>query len=282
MNKRVFLSIISFVFIFTGYSFGQIDLDRIAREAQRNVNKRVEKNIDKSIDNAMDNAEDSMKKKKGKKNKKGEETYEPEVEVRVVKEVMPNEFKGIFMMDRSIDGRGENYSNMLQVVIDDYRTAVRPLIIKKPHNLIIYNKEEETVVTINNENYEGKAMKDWYTSMDSEDKNDLSTATKTDDIKEIEGYIARKYVVAAKNYSAVIWFTKEIDADVSVLYNVMEFDRLHLDKTLGFPLEMVIQYNDDRIERVKISNIQANETDEQLFDISGYELIDMTDLKYGK
>jgi hypothetical protein len=282
MNFRVSLSLFCFVFLFSGFSFGQIDLDRIAKEAQRNVNRRVEKNIDKSIDNAMDNAEDSVKKKKKKKNKKGEETYEPEVEVRVIKEISPNEFKGKFMMDRSVEGRGDSYSNMLQVVMDDYKTAVRPLIIKEPHNLIIYDKEEETVVTINNENYEGKAMKDWYTSMEAEDQDALSTATKTDDIKEIEGYIARRYEVVADDYSAVIWFTKEIDADVSVIYSVMDYDRLYLDKTLGFPLEMVIQYNDDRVERVKITNIQENEIDEQLFDISGYELIDMTDLKYGK
>lgn len=282
MNFRVSLSLFFFVLICSGYSFGQIDLDRIAREAQRNVNRRVEKNIDKSIDNAMDNAEDSLKKKKSKKNKKGEETYEPEVEVRVVKEVLPNEFKGKFMMDRSVDGKGDDYSNMIQVVMDEYRTAVRPLIIKAPHNLIIFNKEEETVITINNENYEGKALKDWYTSMDEDDEDALSTATKTDDIKEIEGYIARKYEVAADDYTASIWFTKEIDADVSVIYDVMEFDKLNLDKSMGFPMEMNIHHKDGREEQVKISNIRENDIDEQLFDISGYELIDMTDLKYGK
>ena len=281
MKLKFFTSIFIFLLFAISPLSSQIDLDRIAKEAQRNVNKRVEKNIDKSIDNAMDNAEDSVKKKKRKKNKKGEEEYEPEVEIRTIKEVLPNEFLGEFTINRSFEGNGSESTNMIMVVMDEYRTAVRPLILKKPHNLIIYDKQDETVVTINNNDFEGMAMKDWFTSQTS-DNDDFSTASKSSDIKEIEGYIARRYEVEHDEYSAEIWFTKEIDADVSTIYDVMQYAPLFLDKSLGFPLEMTIQHKDDSIERVQVKNIVENSGNDSLIDISEYELIDMTDLKHGK
>ena len=45
---------------------------------------------------------------------------------------------------------------------------------------------------------------------------------------------------------------------------------------------MTIQHKDDSIERVQVKNIVENSGNDSLFDISEYELIDMTDLKHGK
>jgi hypothetical protein len=282
MNVKYIISIFVLSLLSINILSCQIDLDRIAKKAQRSVNNRIERNVDRSIDNAMDNAEDSLQKKKKKKGKNGEEDYEPEVEVRVVKEVIPNSFQGKFMMNRSYSEDGNSSSNMIYVQMNEYQTAVRPLIIKEPHNLIIFDKQEETVVTINNTNYAGKAMKDWYSS-DMEDEDDeFSTATKTSDIKEIQGYISRKYEVAHDDYTGIVWFTKEIDASVSTIYNIMEYSPLHLDQSLGFPLEMTIKYEDGSEEELSIKDISEYESDQSLFDISEYELIDMTDLKVGK
>jgi hypothetical protein len=282
MNLKSVLSIV-FLFTFVFISNAQIDLSKIARDAKRSVNKRVDRNIDRGIDNTLDGAEDVVrgrnKKKKKGKDKDDDIYYEGDGEARIIKEVIPNAFNGQFMVTRDVEG-AEEESNMYTIALRQYETAIRPLMIKKPHNLIIYNKQDETQLTINNEMYSGKALKDWVSVPEISEKS-YAEAERTDEIETIGGYIARKYIIEHKEYEGVIWFTKEIDADISVINSLLEIDELYLDPGLGFPLRMTLEFDDDRTVTYNVTDIQE-ESDSSLFDISSYKLVDMTDLEAGK
>ncbi len=261
-------------------SYTQIDLGKIARDAKRTVNKRVDRNIDRAIDNTLDEAEDVVRGKN--KKKKGDDDdyyYDENGEIVYVKEVIPNAFGGQFMITRDIEN-GEGQSNMYLVAMEEYETAIRPLMVKVPHNLIIYNKQDETKTTINNEKYEGKALKDWVI-MDEVNEKSFAEAERTDEIETIDGYIARKYTVEHKDYEGEIWFTKEIDADLRTIYYLLELADLELDPSLGFPLRMVLEFDDDHTETFNVTDIKE-ESDSNIFDISNYSLVDMTDLESGK
>lgn len=283
MNLKSLLSI-TFLFSFVFISNAQIDLSKIARDAKRSVNKRIDRNIDRGIDNTLDGAEDVVrgknKKKKDKNNNQDDDIYyEGDGEDRIIKEVIPNVFNGQFMVTRDVEG-AEEQSNMYTIALQRYETVLRPLMVKKPHNLIIYNKQDETQLTINNEMYEGKALKDWVSIPEISEKN-YAEAERTDEVESVGGYIARKYIIEHKEYEGVIWFTKEIDADISVINTLLELDELYLDPGLGFPLKMTLEFDDDRVINYNVTDIKE-ETDASLFDISSYKLVDMTDLEAGK
>lgn len=279
MKLRLLFSLI-FLISLVSTSYTQIDLGKIARDAKRTVNKRVDRNIDRAIDNTLDEAEDVVRgKNKNKKDKDDDFYYDENGEIVYVKEVIPNVFAGQFMITRDIEN-GEGQSNMYLIAMEQYETAIRPLMIKEPHNLIIYNKQDETKTTINNEKYEGKALKDWVI-MDELNEKSYADAERTDEIETIDGYIARKYLVEHKDYEGEIWFTREIDADLRAIYHLLELEDLELDPSLGFPLKMVLEFDDDHKETFKVSDIKA-EADSNIFDISNYSLVDMTDLESGK
>ncbi len=279
MNFKLFFTAILLI-CFTGINNAQIDLGKIARDAKRTVNKRVDRNIDKAIDNTLDETEDAIKGKNKKKKNKGEDDYYDEKGgTTVIKEVIPNSFAGQFMITRDIEG-GSQESNMYTIAMQEYETAIRPLMVKTPHNLIIYDKENETKTTINTVKYEGKALRDWVMREEVSEKK-YAKAERTDEIEDIDGYIARKYTVKAKEYEGEVWFTKEIDADLGIINYLLELDELFLDPKLGFPLKMNLSFDDGYTEIFKVTDI--NETaDQSLFDISQYNLVDMTDLESGK
>ena len=102
---------------------------------------------------------------------------------------------------------------MIKIALNEYQTAIRPPIIKEPNNLMIYDKKEETLISVNNIKYKGKAMKEWKFRDTEKRNNEVLTLTKTTEIKEIGGYIARKYIVEGKGIEGFMWLTKEIDAD---------------------------------------------------------------------
>lgn len=280
MNLKLLFSA-ALVLVFTGISHAQIDLGKIARDAKRSVNKRIDRNIDKGIDNTLDNTEDVIKgKKKKKKGQKDDDYYyDTDGKPTIVKEVIPHSFGGSFMISRDIE-EGNEENNMYLIAMDKYETAIRPLMVKKPHNLIIYNKEEETQTSINTEKYEGKALRDWV-MMEDVKVSKLAEAERTDEIESIEGYVARKYIIEHRDYEGIIWFTKEIDADLRVINHLLEITDLQLDSSLGFPLRMELNFDDGHKEVFKVSDIKE-EADKSIFDISEYGLVDMTDLESGK
>lgn len=285
INKNIMYlkSLLSIVFLFT-FAFisnAQIDLSKIASDAKRAVNKRIDRNIDRAIDNTLDETEDVVRGKKKKtrgKNSDDDIYYEGDGEDRIIKEVNPHSFLGQFMITRDVEG-AEDQSNMYTIALSDYETLIRPLMVKKPHNLIIYNKQDETQTSINNEMYSGKALKDWV-SVNPVAEKSYAESERTDEIETIGGYIARKYLIEHKDYEGEIWFTKEIDAEIGVINSLLELEELFLDPGLGFPLRMSLTYDDDRKVDYNVTDIRED-ADPALFDLSSYKLVDMTDLEAG-
>lgn len=279
MNLKLLFTTLM-IFGFMSANYAQIDLSKIARDAKKTVNKRVDRNIDRAIDNTLDETEDVVRgKNKKKKDKDRDDYYDENGGTKIIKEVIPHSFGGEFLVSRDIENSTQE-SNMYKIALNDYETAIRPLMIKKPHNLIIYNKEQETKTTVNNEKYEGKALRDWVVREEIKESK-YADAERTDDIETIDGYIARKYIIDSKDYEGEIWFTKEIDADFGIINYLLDLDELFLDPKLGFPLMMKLEFDDGHTESLKVSDI-TEETNKSIFDLSNYSLVDMTDLESGK
>ena len=279
MNFRTLSLMLATLLLTITSSFAQIDLKKIAKETERSVNKRIERGIERGVDNTLDNAEDSVrgKKKKNKKNKRGESSDQSSV--TIIKDVTPFTFSGNLTIQ--IDGEGTIDNNLIKVVSDKFDMAVRPMLIKKPNNLMVYDKKTDAVTKINAELYEDKALKEFLNSQPYDSKKTKTELERTSDIKEIDTYIARRYIVDGDDYEGEIWFSAEVDLDYDLFSALMEYAKLDLGSMHGFPLEMHLSFkNGDKMDFL-VKSIEDGNPDEALLDVSEYELIDMTDLKSG-
>jgi hypothetical protein len=255
----------------------QINVKSILKDAERSVNRRTERAVENKIDDVLDNAEDKVR-GKNKKNDRGE-AYENNGETKVIKEVLPFNFSGNLTI--SIEGTGGVDNNLIKVVSNKYDLAIRPMLVKKPHNLIIYNKQDEAATKINTELYDDKALKEFHDYEIFEKSKTKTEFERTSDIKEIDGFIARKYVVDGDDYEGVVWLSAEVDLDYDLFASLMEYQRLDLGTSYGFPLEMHITYKSGDTMDFFVKNVEDGNPDKALFDVKSYDLIDMTDLKSG-
>ena len=279
MNTKTSSLVACLIFLFVTTRSCQIDLKKIAKETERSVNRRIERGIERGVDNTLDNAEDTVRgrNKNRKKNKKGE--YIETNEVKVIKEVTPFTFSGNLTIQ--IDGEGSIDNNLIKLVTDKYDMAVRPMLVKKPNNLMIYDKQTDAVTKINTELYEDKALKEFLNLEPYDAKKTKTELERTSDIKEIETYIARKYLVDGDDYEGEVWLSAEVDLDYDLFAALMEYQKLDLGSMYGFPLEMHITFkNGDNLDYF-VKSIEDGNPDKALLDVSDYELIDMTDLKSG-
>jgi len=278
MNIKLFSLIIATLLMSVTTGSCQIDLKKIAKETERSVNKRIERGIERGVDNTLDSAEDKVRgKNKKKKNKKGEDIDGSTV--TVIKDVTPFTFSGNLTI--SIDGEGTIENNIIKLVSDDYDMAVRPMLVKKPNNLMIYDKKTDAVTKINSELYEDKALKEFLNTEPYDAKKTKTELERTSDIKEIETYIARKYLVDGDDYEGEVWLSAEVDLDYDLFAALMEYQDLDLGTMYGFPLEMHITFkNGDKMDYF-VKGIEDGNPDKALLDVSDYDLIDMTDLKSG-
>ena len=279
MKIRQLFMILAVVCLTISTSCAQINLKKIAKDTERSINKRVERGVERGVDGALDSAEDEVRGKKKKKRKKDGEEYNEGNTVTIIKEVEPFNFSGNLTIQ--IDGEGNLDDNLIKVVSNKYDFAIRPMLVKKPNNLMIYDKQEGSVTKLNTELYENKALKEFveYEMFDS--KKTKTKMERTSDIKEIESYIARKYIVDGDDYEGEVWMSAEVDLDYDLFAILMEFQRLDLGTNYGFPLEMHISFkNGDRMD-LTVKSIEDGNPDKALLDVSDYDLIDMTDLKSG-
>jgi len=278
MNFKISFSLSIIFLLFFSVSSAQIDLGRIAKKAEKKVERKIDKKITKGVNKAIDETDDAISgKNKKKKNDKGKTKVI--TETKIVKEVIPHAFRGEFMMNIT---KAEG-NNMIKIALSEYQTAVRPLIIKEPNNLMIYNKKDETLTSINNVKYKGKALKEWMIRNNDNNKNrkEILTLTKTTDIQEFNGFIARKYIVDGNGVEGIMWLTKEIDADFNLICELMGYNNYNFSNSYGFPLVIDVTLKGGTKEYIAVDNIVENNSNSSLFDISAYELIDMTDLEPG-
>ena len=276
MNFKSIAALLFCSFLITQMS-AQINVKSIIKDAERSVTRRTERAIENKIDDSLDNAEDKLRGKNKKKDKG--EAYNTNGETKVIKEVLPFNFSGNLTI--SIEGTGSVDDNLIKVVSDKYDLAVRPMLVKKPHNLVIYNKQEEAATKINTELYDDKALKEFHVYDKYEASKTKTEFERTSDIKEIDGFIARKYIVDGNDYEGLVWLSAEVDLEYDLFASIMEFQRLDLGNAYGFPLEMHITYKSGDTMDFFVKSIEDGNPDKALFDVKSYDLIDMTDLKSG-
>lgn len=279
MNTKTFSLIAAVIFLCITTGNSQIDLKKIAKETERSVNRRIERGIERGVDNTLDNAEDTVRgrNKKKKKNKNGE--YDESNEVKVIKDVTPFTFSGNLTIQ--IDGEGTIDDNLIKLVSDRYDMAIRPMLVKKPNNLMIYDKKTDAVTKINTELYEDKALKEYLNLEPHDPKKTKTEFERTSDIKEVETYIARKYLVDGDDYEGEVWLSAEVDLNYDLFAAIMEYQKLDLGYMYGFPLEMHITFKNGDTLDFFVKSIEDGNPDKALLDVSEYDLIDMTDLKSG-
>lgn len=277
MKAKLFMICLLCSFI-TQVGSSQINLKRIIRKTENSINKRITKNIDKGVDNILDEGEDQVKAKTSRKKKKKDKYGSKEkTKVVVEKEVNPFNFSGNLTIDVETNGWQKN--NLIKVVTDKFNMAVRPMLVKEPNNLMIYNKEEESITKINNEKYDGQALKEYFVyEMDARAAK-KTKVEKTSDIKDINGFVARKYLIKGKEYEGTAWLAPEIDLDFDLFAKIMNYKQLALGTKYGFPLEMSIEFDNGDTFEFNVSDLSDGSPDKMLFDVSEYEMIDMTDLK---
>lgn len=262
---------------FTQVGSAQINLKRIIRKTENSINKRITKNIDKGVDNILDAGEDQVKDKTSKKKKKDKYSTKEKTKVIVEKEVVPFNFSGNITIDVETNGWQKN--NLIKVVSDEFQMAVRPMLVKEPNNLMIYNKEEESITKINNEKYEGQALKEYFVYEQDAKAAKKTKIEKTSDIKDINGFVARKYIIDGKGYEGTAWLSPEVDIDFDLFSKIMNYKNLAIGTKYGFPLEMNLEFSNGDTLNFNVTDLSDGSPDKMLFDVSEYELIDMTDLK---
>lgn len=258
-------------------TIAQINLKNIVKDTERSINRRVERGIERGVDDALDGAEDEVR-GRNKKRKKSD-SYDESSSVTVIREVSPYAFSGNITV--SIDGTGAMESNLIRLASEKYDFAVRPMLVKKPNNLMIYNKEETSLTKINTDLYDDKALKEFHDYEAITASKTRTELERTSDIKEILGYIARKFIVDGDGYEGTVWLSAEVDMDYDLFASLMEYPALELGNINGFPLEMHISFNDGDTMDYIVKEIDEGEADKSLFDVSDYDIIDMTDLKSG-
>ena len=284
-NKLIVMNLKNIIFSLSILMFSlpavnaQISVKKIIKDTERSINKRVDRGIERGVDDALDNAEDEVRGRNKGKRDKDKGTYDDGDRVEVIKEVLPFNFKGNLTL--SIDGSGSIENNLIQVAADDYEMAVRPMLVKKPNNLMIYDKQDEAVTKVNVELYDDKALKEYHEYEVYEERKTKTEYERTSEIKEIESYIARKYIVDGDDYEGTVWLSAEVDLEYDLFASLMEFQRLDLGTMYGFPLEMHISFKNGDTMDYMVKEIEEGDPDKILFDVSDYEVIDMTDLKSG-
>jgi hypothetical protein len=278
MNFKTIIALLLFSFLITEAS-AQIDLKQIVKDTERSLNNRAERAVERKVDDVLDNAEDKVRGRNKKKNKNDGEKYDTNGETKIIKEVLPFNFSGNLTIN--IQGTGTIEDNLIKVVSNEYDLAVRPMLVKKPHNLIVYNKQEEAATRINTELYDDKALKEFHTYDKVEISKSNTELERTSDIKEIDGYIARKYIVEGNDYEGTMWISAEVDLDYDLFSSLMEFQSLDIGTMYGFPLEMHVSFENGDTMDFFVKSVEDGNPDKALFDVSSYDLIDMTDLKSG-
>lgn len=275
---KIKLSLLSLcLFLVLQIGTAQIDVGRMAKKTENTIEKKISKSVSKGIKNLLNSAEDEVTGKKKRKKKKGYEDDDYRSEPEVIREVSPYSFEGTL----TIDVNNGDSENMIQVGADEMKFAVRPMFVKKPNNLMIYNKEEQSITKINNEEYKGKALKEFYEYEATDAKKSKTEFEKTSEFEEIHGFLARKYLVDGKGFKGEVWMAPELDLDYDLFAKMMDYEFLGLGVGYGFPLIINIEFKDDTTYRFNVSKIETDEVNEKLFNVKKYKLIDMTDLESG-
>lgn len=286
--------------------------DRAADRTKWKLNRKTDEKVDKTVDDAFD-AVGSLFKKKNKESGAEEEsvTVESTEESVIVTdessevtvsfeeddepwEAVASDFVGSFTMEVTTTKNGKSDKSETMKMgyhIDRYRFAFSPEMKDKnvQSSTIIYDLQNRTMTTMTNDGKKKQAvvmpMMKIKTKVKSEELmgNNL-TFTRTSDTKEIEGYPCVKYLLESDDYTGTVWMTEAFMVDLSVMTQMVKVEgksgsSLNWKDLYGVEGTSLESHITDKKKNETYdsyyTNLRIGSIDPAVFDLSGYEVMDM-------
>lgn len=112
---------------------------------------------------------------------------------------------------------------------------------------------------------------------------------KTADTREIGGMSCFKYLIEENGVRSTIWLAEQHSIPMSLIVRTMAaqspgFESItSLAAIRGIPLESLILHQDGSQSKIQVESVQSGMIDISAFDLTGYNVIDVTELEpYGK
>ncbi|MEM6344273.1 MAG: DUF4412 domain-containing protein [Bacteroidota bacterium] len=280
---------------------------RIKNRVNRNLEERILKKVDEAVDKVLDEVEESAEEaaeeemNERAENGEGVSGEVENAEVTVVKdnspyEAIPNDFVGTFKMKMAMSKKGKPAKDgptYTTFVFDEWRTG---MVIESPETeadgvMMIINIKDNTMTTKMESDGKPTAVTmkrpRFKTTVESKYEETEATITPTNDYETINGYRCRKYLVETPDGKGEYWITTDLDMDYFTLMqsmNVMATQKKGDQSTQaaniyginGFPMRTIFINNDGEEIFMETQYIKPGHVDEKVFDLSGYELMDLS------
>ena len=202
----------------------------------------------------------------------------------------PLDFTGSYRMEvhTYTNGKEEKDSpNQVRMAFTTDRMAMMPQAkdSKEEMRMVfdLRNRFTYTLMTDDKGERSGMKMKMMKVKVDGVETagKDLSTVTRTDETKVIEGRACRKYTYRDEEGNGEAWIAEDMDFDMMAAYRQMvggtKVDMWQKLGTSGVVME-TIWNSDDGKEKVVMytKDLVVGKVDESLFSTAGYEIMDMT------
>lgn len=318
-NKTFIPCLLMFALLASNFLYAQNDpADRAGNRAKWKVNRKVDNKVDKTVDDAFD-AVGSLFKKKNKESQEEDESVvvesaeegvivsdeSSEVSVSFEEEdesaeVFTSDFVGSFTMEVTTtkNGKSDKSETMkMDYYLDHSRFAFRTGGNGKggDNSLLIYDMANRTMTTVTDDGKRKQAvimpLLKIKTKVKSEEvMGDNLTFTRTSETKEIEGYPCVKYLLESDEYTGTVWMTEAFTIDLSVMTQMVKVEGASgnslnwkdLYGVEGTSLEShITNKKKNETYDAYYTNLRIGSIDAAVFDLSGYEVTDMSSM-FGK
>ncbi len=236
------------------------------KRTKRQIERRSEKRASNAINDGLDAVEDKIFGKK-KKKKKSNSTKADDINLET------NQFVGSFTMETKVS-TGNSYN--FDFVFDTYKTKMEGVMPDGMTSKMIIDLSEKTLTTLVDNGGVKQGYKNWL----PEGKTDTeynAEVIKTSEVKIINDYTCRKYLVKDDNGSSEVWVTKDIDINFEQLRKNAK-GSVFASQPLydGFPIEIHHTNNNGSKTVSTIKNVSTEKPSSDEFKNNDYQIVDMT------
>ena len=202
----------------------------------------------------------------------------------------PLDFTGSYRMEvhSYTNGKEEKDSpNQVRMSFTSDRMAMSPQVkdSKEEMRMVfdLRNKLTYTLMTDDKGERTGMKMKMMKVKVDGQEKEgkDLSTVTRTDETKVIEGHTCRKYTYRDEEGAGEAWIAEDLSFDMMAAFRQMvggtKVDNWQKMATSGVVMENTWTSANGKEKVVMYTkDLVVGKVDESAFSTAGYEIMDMT------
>lgn len=267
-------------------------------------NRTNQQKVDQTLDKAADKLESLFKKKSQSTTEPTEEQANPEAPTE--EQSAPN-MGGIFgslgmggkfepyqnevQMNMSIDitttnARSKSDKMTMHITLDTWATGINAITDDGQSRILLDNKEGYmTVITTNEDGTQGFKMRQPVFNADEMAQDDAAfKVTDLGNIRTIDGYKCREYLIEHEEGTTNIWLTKDLDLDPDVMFRALaaqakqarQKNTLAFQQLQGFPIEATtVSKNGKDTTLAHYYNIKLGNIDKSVFDTSGVEIMNM-------